>query len=146
MRHVLVLALLLPVAGVAAQDKPVPVPTKKGDRIAIYGCLRGSSLEASDIGGSDDVSPMTQGLTFRLTGDKKLLKEMKEKHEKKLVEVHGVLKSDLQPSFPEAKVGRVRIGIGAPPTGSGSVADEAKRSVPLVEVTSYTGRDTSCVR
>ena len=75
MRHVLVLALLLPVAGVAAQDKPVPVPSKKGDRIAIYGCLRGSALEASDIGGSDDVSPMTQGLTVRLTGVKKLLKE-----------------------------------------------------------------------
>ena len=73
---------------------------------------------------------MTQGLTFRLTGDKKLLKEMKEKHEKKLVEVHGVLKSDLQPHASRSQARRMRIGIGAPPTGSGSVADEAKRSVP----------------
>jgi hypothetical protein len=147
--HAVALAVLLPV-GLPAQEKPAPLPaapTRKGDRIAIYGCLRGSSLEATDLGGgSDDVSPVTQGLTFRLTGDKKLLKEMKEKHEKRLVEVQGVLKSDLQPSAPEAKVGRVRIGIGTPPTGSMAAADEAKRSVPVVEVTSYTGRDMTCGR
>jgi hypothetical protein len=160
MRLALVLALLLPVAAVAAQEKPTPTPAKpqadrerpvaapgkKGDRIAIYGCLRGSALEATDIGGSDDVSPMTQGVTFRLTGDKKLLRELKEKQEKKLVEVHGVLKSDLQQRYPEAKLGRVRIGIGSPSTGSASAADEARRSVPVVEVTSFKGSDTSCVR
>ena len=146
MRHALALVVLLPIAGVLAQEKPAPMPSKKGDRIAIYGCLRGSSLEATDVGGSDDVSPMTQGVTFRLTGDKKLLKELKEKHEKKLVEVHGILKSDLQPRYPETKLGRVRIGIGSPSTGSAGAADEAKRAVPVVEVASFTGRDTSCVR
>ena len=147
MRHALAVLVLLPIAGVLAQEKPVPTPTKKGDRIAIYGCLRGSSLEATDAGASEDVSPMTQGVTFRLTGDKKLLKELKGKHEKKLVEIHGVLKSDLQPSEGlSGKLGRVRIGIGSPPTGSASAADEAKRAVPVVEVTSYTGRDTSCLR
>ena len=148
--HAAALAMLLPV-GLSAQEKPAAppaAPTRKGDRIAIYGCLRGSSLEATDLGGgSDQVSPVTQGLTFRLTGDKKLLKELKEKHEKTVVEVMGVLKSDLQPaSMPEAKVGRVRIGIGTPPTGSMAAADEAKRSVPVVEVTSYTGRGTTCGR
>jgi hypothetical protein len=163
MRHALALIVLLPIAGVLAQEKPAPTPTKpaagpadqerpaaapskKGDRIVIYGCLRGSSLEATDVGGSEDVSPMTQGITFRLTGDKKVLKELKEKHEKKLVEVHGTLKSDLQQRYPETKLGRVRIGIGSPSTGSASAADEAKRAVPVVEVASFTGRDTSCVR
>ena len=146
MRHALALVVLLPIAGVLAQEKPAPSPTKKGDRIVIYGCLRGSSLEATDVGGSDDVSAMTQGITFRLTGDKKVLKELKEKHEKKLVEVRGILKSDLQPRYPETKLGRVRIGIGSPSTGSASAADEAKRAVPVVEVASYNGLDTSCVR
>ena len=141
------LIVLLTIAGVFAQEKPAPTPTKKGDRIVIYGCLRGSSLEATDVGGSDDVSPMTQGITFRLTGDKKVLRELKEKHEKKLVEIHGLLKSDLQQNgYPDAKIGRVRIGIGSPPTGSASAADEAKRAVPVVDVKSYTARDTSCVR
>jgi hypothetical protein len=89
MRHALAIALLLPVAGVIAQDKAPSItpPAKKGDAIAIYGCLRGSALEATDLGGSEDVSPVTHGMTFRLTGDKALLKEMKEKHDKKVVEV-----------------------------------------------------------
>jgi hypothetical protein len=150
MRHALAIALLLPVAGVVAQDKPPtpPVPTKKGDAIAVYGCLRGSSLEATEVGATgEDSMPAEPGMTFRLTGDKGLLKEMKEKHDKKLVEVRGVLKSDLQPSFgPEAKLGKMRVTFGAPPTGSGSAADEARRSVPVVEVKSYEGRDTSCGR
>jgi len=150
MRHALALAVLLSVSGAAAQqNKPAPsTPSKKGDPIAIYGCLRGSSLEATDLGGaSEDVSPVTGGMTFRLTGDKAVLKELKEKHEKKLVEIKGVLKSNLdQSTGPGAKVGRVRIGIGSPPTGAGSVADEAKRVIPVVEVKSYEGHGTGCGR
>jgi hypothetical protein len=149
MRHALAIALLLPVAGVIAQDKAPSntPPAKKGDAIAIYGCLRGSALEATDLGGSEEVSPVTQGMTFRLTGDKALLKEMKEKHDKKVVEVRGVLKSDLLPaSWAERTVGKTRISIGTPSTGSASADQEAKRSVPVVEVKSYEGRDISCGR
>jgi|SRR5688500_833392 len=149
MRHAVAFAVLLSMSGVAAQDKPAAAPpSKKGDAIAIYGCLRGSSLEATDFGGaSEDVSPVTGGLTFRLTGDKALLKEMKEKHERKLVEIRGVLKSNLEQSTgPEAKLGRMRVRIGSPSTGSASAADEAKRAVPVVEVKSYEGRGTACGR
>jgi hypothetical protein len=150
MRHALAIALLLlPAAGVIAQDKAPsdPPPSKKGDKIAIYGCLRGSALEATGIGGDEDVSPVTQGMTFRLTGDKGLLKEMKEKYDKKVVEVRGVLKSDLLPaSWRERTVGNTRISIGTPSTGSASAKEEAKRSVPQVEVKSYEGRDISCGR
>jgi hypothetical protein len=149
MRHTLAIALLLPVAGVIAQDKAPSntPPSKKGDAIAIYGCLRGSALEATDLGGGEDVSPVTQGMTFRLTGDKALLKEMKEKHDRKVVEVRGVLKSDLLPaSAAERTVGKTRISIGTPSTGSPGADQEAKRSVPVVEVKSYEGRDISCGR
>ena len=149
MRHALAIALLLPVAGVIAQDKAPSntPPGKKGDAIAIFGCLRGSALEATDLGGSEDVSPVTHGMTFRLTGDKALLKEMKEKHDKKVVEVRGVLKSDLlPPSWAERTVGNTRISIGTPSTGSATADQETKRSVPVVEVKSYEGRDISCGR
>ena len=149
MRQALAIAVLLPVAGVVAQDKAPsdPPASKKGDKIAIYGCLRGNALEATDVGGSEDVSPLTQGLTFRLTGDKALLKELKEKHDKKVVEVRGVLKSDLLPaSWRERTVGNTRISIGTPSTGSASADQEAKRPVPVVEVKSYEGRDISCGR
>ena len=147
MRHAVAFAVLLSMSGAAAQDKPA-APSKKGDAIAIYGCLRGSSLEATDLGGaSEDVSPVTGGLTFRLTGDKAVLKEMKGKHEKKLVEIRGVLKSNLEQSTgPEAKLGRMRVRIGSPSTGSASAANEAKRAVPVVEVKSYEGHGTACGR
>ena len=149
MRHALAIALLLPVASVIAQDKAPSntPPSKKGDAIAIYGCLRGSALDATDVGGSEDVSSVTQGMTFRLTGDKNLLKEMKQKYDKKVVEVRGVLKSDLLPaSWAERTVGKTRISIGTPSTGSAAADQEAKRSVPIVEVKSYEGRDVSCGR
>ena len=149
MRHALCIALLLPVAGVIAQDKAhsnTP-PSKKGDAIAIYGCLRCSALEATDLGGGEDVAPVAQATTFRLTGDKALLKEMKEKYDKKVVEVRGVLKSDLLPtSWAERTVGKTRISIGTPSTGSAAAYQETKRSVPQVEVRSYEGRDISCGR
>ena len=149
MRQALAIAVLLPVAGVVAQDKaPSDLPpSKKGDAIVIYGCLRGSALEATDVGAGEVVSPVTQGMTFRLTGDKALLKEMKEKHDRKVVEVRGVLKSDLMPSsWRERTVGNTRISIGTPSTGSASANEEAKRSVPQVDVKSYEGRDISCGR
>lgn len=149
MRHAVAIALFLPVAGVIAQDKAPsnPPPSKKGDAIAIYGCLRGSALEATDVGGGEDVAPVGQATTFRLTGDKALLKEMKDKYDKKVVEVRGVLKSDLLPaSWAERTVGKTRISIGTPATGSVAPEHETKRSVPQVEVTSYQGRDVSCGR
>ena len=149
MRHALCVALLLPAAGVLAQDKAPSntPPSKKGDAIAIYGCLRGSALEATDVGSGEEVAPVTQATTFRLTGDKALLKEMKEKYDKRVVEVRGVLKSDLLPtSWAERTVGKTRISIGTPTTGSAAADQETKRSVPQVEVTSYQGRDVSCGR
>ena len=52
MRHALAVALLLPVAGLTAQDKaPSNLRAlEKGDAIVIDGCLRGSALEATDLG------------------------------------------------------------------------------------------------
>ena len=148
MRNALAIVVLLSVPA-AAQDKSPsnPFPSKKGDAIAIYGCLRGSSLEATDIGSGEDITPVLQPTTFRLTGDKAVLKDLKEKYEKKVVEIRGVLKSDLQPtSWRDKTIGNTRISIGTPPTGSGSAADDAKRAVPQVEVKSYEGRGVSCDR
>jgi hypothetical protein len=72
---------------------------------------------------------------------------MKDKYDKKVVEVRGVLKSDLLPaSWAERTVGKTRISIGTPATGSVAPEHETKRSVPQVEVTSYQGRDVSCGR
>ena len=93
---VLCLALSSPLA---AQDKPRTrrASRKRATPSCLKGCLRGAALEATDVGAEDSSTPLLSGLTFRLTGKKDLLKEMKQKHDGRIVEVRGTLKSDLQP-------------------------------------------------
>ena len=109
---------------------------KKGDPVVLKGCLRGAALEATDVGAEDSSTPLLSGVTFRLTGKKELLKEMKEKHDGRIVEVRGMLKSDLQPqSGYGTNVGGMRITIGGPTGGaSGGREAETRRSLPVVDV------------
>lgn len=137
-------------SGLAAQDKPkdsTAIP-KKGDSIVLRGCLRGAALEATDVGAEDSSTPLLSGLTFRLTGKKDLLKEMKQKHDGRLVEVRGTLKSDLQPQAGYgANVGGMRITIGGPTAGpAGGREAETRKSLPVVDVSGFDGTETSCGR
>ena len=139
-------------AAIGAQEKskdPTALP-KKGDAVVLNGCLRGGALEATDMGDSDTATPLLSGLTFRLTGKKDLLKDLKQKHDGKLVEIRGTLKSDLQPqSGLGANLGRMRVTIGAGSAGPSSPNGrdaEARRSVPVVELTAFDGGGTGCSR
>ena len=141
-----VLALTLPLAAQQTPRDPSGLP-KKGDPIVVKGCLRGGALEATDVGNDDESTALMTGLTFRLTGKKDLLKELKQRHESHLVEVRGTLKSDLQHQGGQgATVGRMRITIGTPQTGAAGPQADSKRSLPVVEVSAFEGTETSCVR
>ena len=144
---VLAVALSSPLA---AQDKPrdpTAIP-KKGDPVVLKGCLRGAALEATDLGAEDSSTPLLSGLTFRLTGKKDLLKDMKQKHDGRIVEVRGTLKSDLQPQTGYGtNVGGMRITIGGPAGGaSGAREAETRRSLPVVDVSGFDGSETGCGR
>lgn len=150
MRTVITAALCVALAAtLAAQDKKDSsgLP-KKGDDVLLNGCFRGGALEATDVSAGEDSSvPLLSGQTFRLTGKKDVLKEMKEKHDSKLVEVRGKLKSDLQPPGGYgAKVGGMRITIGGPTSGAGARDTANQRSLPVVEVSSFEGLGTPCGR
>ena len=137
-------------SGLAAQDKPkdpTAIP-KKGDPVVLKGCLRGAALEATDVGADDSSAPLLSGLTFRLTGKKDLLKEMKQKHDGRLVEVRGTLKSDLQPQTGYGtNVGGMRITIGGPTAGpAGAREAETRKSLPVVDVSAFEGSATGCGR
>ena len=96
--RLLVCALVLTVGGSAAaaqKEKDASRPPKKGDAIMVRGCLTGQALEASELGSTDITGAPSSGVTFRLTGDKTLLKQMRDEHDGKVVEVQGVLKSNL---------------------------------------------------
>ena len=145
----LALAVALLIAG-TGQDTSKKDPTalpKKGDRVALKGCLRGGALQATDVAAEDSETTVASGLTFRVTGNKSLVKDLKQKAEGRLVDIRGVLKSELlaQDGY-GTKLGRMRVTIGTPSTNPGSPAAEAHRSLPVVEVKSFQNTDTGCAR
>ena len=148
--RLLVCALVLTVgasAAAAQKEKDASRPPKKGDAIMVRGCLTGQALEASELGSTDITGALSSGVTFRLTGDKTLLKQMRDEHDGKVVEVQGVLKSNLPAqSVATRNVGKMRITIGTPATNPASQEAETKRSLPVLEVKSVNGSTTSCGR
>jgi Na+/H+-dicarboxylate symporter len=103
------------VAGVAAQEKPVP---KDSERIFINGCAHNRvftvGVKREDQPGRSDIA---SGTRLLMNGPKKLMSEIKA-NESVEVELTGLVrKGDLQQ--PGIKIGsHVRIGPGPSPTGS----------------------------
>ena len=149
-RRLLVSAVVLAVSvsAVAAQkEKDSSKPPKKGDTIMVRGCLTGQALEATELGSTDVAGALSSGVTFRLTGDRTLLKQMRDEHDGKVVDVQGILKSDLpSQSVASRKVGKMRITIGTPAANPASQEAETRRSLPVLEVKSFDGSTTSCGR
>jgi hypothetical protein len=86
-------------------------------------------------------------MTFRLTGKKDLLKQLREKHDRQVVSVRGVLKSDLPREEGQSRnVGRMRITIGGATPNPNSPYAETRRVLPVLEVRSFDGGETSCAR
>jgi hypothetical protein len=82
-----------------------------------------------------------------LTGDKKLIKQLRDEHDGRVVSVEGVLKSDLRSDDGQTtNVGGVRIGIGTPASAPGRPDAESQRSLPVLDVKSFEGGPTTCGR
>jgi hypothetical protein len=138
----LVCASAAPLLAQASAQKP----PKKGDAVIVRGCLRGSAIEDADLLTEDtEGDPKPNGsvptLTYRLQGGKSVLKELKDKHDRKIVEVKGILRSELSRSGPGTTVGRTRITIGADPRNPTRGADQ---QMPVLEALSFEGTTTSC--
>lgn len=146
-RLCLSLILLVAVGALAAQDRKLP---KKGETLVIRGCLRGSSVESAetmtvDAEGETKTEDLVPSLTYRLQGKKDLLKELKDKHDRKVVEVKGILRSELAGSGLGTTVGntRITIGVDARPGTGGPRTDQA---IPVLEAQSFEGTTITCAR
>jgi hypothetical protein len=140
----LCLFICVPLA-VAAQDDKPRVP-KKGDSVEVEGCLHGSAVEHAqatliDAEGNPKEQEKAPTLTYRLDGDKKLLKELKEKHDRKVVKVRGVLQSDLIPGGLATNVGKTRINIGVNPGST-----RGQEPVPVLQARSFEGTTVTCAK
>ena len=115
--HALAIALLLTVAPPQGKPAETPKEPKRGDTLIVRGCITGGMIESSDAETNDSTGTYRGFVTYRLTGDKKALKQMKQDHDGHVDIVTGILKSDLpQQNTPQGKrVGNTRITVGAGP-------------------------------
>jgi hypothetical protein len=133
-------------AAYASQDER-PKPPKKGDTVVVKGCLRGNALEAAemirvDAEGEKSPDAAVPLMTYRLDGKKDLLKEMREKHDRRTIEVKGVLRSELSGSGIGKDVGRTRITIGVDPRNRSP--HHTEQVIPVVEARSFEASTESC--
>lgn len=120
-------------------------PPKRGDTVAVRGCLSGAALDSSDVSGRDkdeNETRYSEFVTFRLTGDKKVLQEIRADHSGHVDVVHGELRSDLPKSgmLGGRSIGNSRIAIGV---GRG-MSPEPPPPLPVLKVTSFEHTSVTC--
>jgi hypothetical protein len=129
---------------VSAQE-PAPRRPQKGDTVIAVGCMKGSALEAQETrlataAADDDSARIEAPITYRLTGDKELLKQLKAAHSSHLEEITGVLKSRLPDERGRGKqLGRtgIYVGLGTPNASQ-------PPALPVLEITSFKHLATDC--
>jgi hypothetical protein len=138
MRIAPLLVLLVAAPGLSAADDPKP---RKGDTVVVRGCLGGGVIETLDVATKDGKSRAVAAISFRLTGDKKLLKTLKDEHTNHSDTITGVLKTDLpdERKAVGARIGNTNIGIGmVNPHAS------TERALPVLEVKELEHTDIKC--
>jgi hypothetical protein len=133
--------------GAAQQEKPPSKPPSKGDAVVVRGCLSGSALASTEtriVDGADPRRERASAVTFRLTGDSSVLKQMRKDHDGHLVEVTGILKSDLPTDDGRhvKTIGKTRIVVGVRSPQTTQPHDPPYR--PVLQVKSYEGLATIC--
>jgi hypothetical protein len=112
------LSTLLLASSISAQkpeEKPVPEDSL---RIVAQGCLKGrvfTAISPPDPAEAEVMSsPDLTGRSFRVSGPKAVMNDVK-KYNKHLVKVVGLVRKDaLRDNTPGARVGNTRIVIGSP--------------------------------
>lgn len=149
--HASIIALAA-IALVAAQDKESDRMPKRGDAVIVRGCIDGSTVVSTDIQVRDSSASYAGEVTYRMSGDKKVVNPIKKEHKGHVDVLTGTLKSDLPDANAprETRVGRTRIVIGAGPQsgpeaqrpfGAGS---QGPPSFPVLEVKEIEHTGVSC--
>jgi hypothetical protein len=119
---------------------PEPSPQPTSDLVVARGCVVGGAFTTVSPSGVT-----TAHRTYRLTGPRALLKQLRKDHEGHLEEITGRIQGDFAaPNVVRRKqVGKVGIVVGAGHGGSG--ADSSRISdTPSIEVASSRHLDDRC--
>jgi len=136
----LLLALTLP-ASVQEKSTGEIKPPKRGDLVVVKGCVANATIDSNEVTGSEKESRYFEFVTFRLTGDKKVLDEVRKEHAGHSDVLHGELRSDLpKPGQAGKLVGNSRVSIGV---GRG-MQPEPSPPLPVLKVTSIDHTGITC--
>ncbi|HVL68064.1 MAG TPA: hypothetical protein VM364_12445 [Vicinamibacterales bacterium] len=137
--------LVMLVLGAALQHPPKEEPKqpKRGDSVTVRGCLTGSVIESSDSTVRDPGGELHHYVTYRLTGDRKLLEQIRKEHQGHLDVVKGILKSEPPTTTVHSRrIGRtsVYVGVGATSTQRNDPAP----AMPVLEVKELEHTEIRC--
>jgi hypothetical protein len=140
-------ALLVPAAGLAAQEPEAKRVPADSVEIATTGCLKGRVFTATQPP-EDNVrrGPNVTGRSFRLTGPRPVMDAVKS-HDGDLVEVVGLVrKAALRDYAPGARIGNTRVVIGAPRSGDPmqSARQPISEGIAVMDATSVRVLDDRC--
>ena len=142
--------LVLLLASPLLQDQPkgkkdADKPPQRGDTIVASGCVDGATFETSDTTGREKGNRYTELLTFRLTGDKKTLEEIRKEHSGHVDTITGELRTDLPRNHPRGKtIGRTRIVVGVGSGRNGMGIEPAPPPMPVLRVTAFEHTGSRC--
>ena len=133
MRTTIVLVLAFVASASVGSDLP-----KRGDTVIVTGCVSKGRIESNDMKVKDREASFDRFVTYRLTGDKKVLESLKKEHEGHVEELTAVLKSEL-PIDEHKRIGNTNVGIGLPGRN-----DPGMPSYPVLEVKSAEHTAKTC--
>lgn len=137
------------VAGAAQGKDDKARPPKSGDTIVVEGCLNGTMLvEAGAPPAEGGNVLLPSGLNYQLKGKKNILKDLVAKHDGQVVEITGVLKSNIDTGMGRGtKVGKTRIVIGVQSTSPDrATMPGTQEMLPVLEVKSFESTAVNCRR
>lgn len=131
-------------AGDPAEQERASKPPARGDVIVARGCLKGSALENATLGKPEGIEQFADLMTYRLTGEKKLLQALRKDHDGHADVITGELKTDLPTSAQTRgrRVGNTRIVIGVGP--SRGMGQAPPPPIPVLRVTSFEHTGVTC--
>jgi hypothetical protein len=132
----LVLALVAAVtAAQEKRDRP-----RRGETLVVTGCIERDRIASHTIEITERKTSWDGAVTFRMTGDKKIVNTLKGDHEGHIEIVTGVLRSEL-PVESNRRIGNTTIGMGLPGRNAPPMP-----SYPVLDVKSAEHTDKSCER
>jgi hypothetical protein len=120
----------------------------KGDSVRVRGCLTGPTLESIETTMVDGTGQVASAFTYQLKGDKKLVRQMRDEHDGKVVIVVGTLKSELpqEGGIQGKTLGKTKVTFGVGTTASQRGGVDSARALPVLELKSYEGYGARCSR